>query len=49
MCRESPPRAHPGNGDFQYVQDKQEVTLNDHFGVNTGHPTELLRYSPGKV
>ena len=36
MGRKSPSRVQLLNGGFQYIQDKQEVTLNDRFGVHIG-------------
>jgi hypothetical protein len=34
--RRLPTRVRNLNGDFQYIQDKQEVTLNVRFGVHIG-------------
>ncbi len=33
----------------QYLPDLQVKILNVRHGANNGHPTKLLRYSPGKV
>jgi hypothetical protein len=33
---------------FQYIQDKQEITLNDRFGGNTGHSNEYSGIGPSR-
>jgi dimeric dUTPase (all-alpha-NTP-PPase superfamily) len=37
-----------GNGNFQYYQDKQALTLDVRVGDNSGHLSKSLRYFSSK-
>ena len=45
--RRLPIRTWFGNGNFQYIQDKQEVTLNGQFGVQIGPSSDFADIQAG--